>query len=195
MDLIGATPIVWAAEATDLHIARSQMGFTLAFHMVFAALGIGLPLLMLVAERRALSTGDPVWRELARRWSRAFAVLFAVGAVSGTVLSFELGLLWPNFMGTFGSVVALPFTLEGFAFFTEAIFLGIYLYGWDRLSATLLDYTRYDKIVEAMGGHGELVQRPEELRPALDRAAASGKPALVNVVIRQDREFKGGTYV
>jgi acetolactate synthase-1/2/3 large subunit len=69
------------------------------------------------------------------------------------------------------------------------------VYGWDRLSATLLDYTRYDKIVEAMGGHGELVERPEELRPALDRAAASGKPALVNVVIRQDREFKGGTYV
>jgi acetolactate synthase-1/2/3 large subunit len=69
------------------------------------------------------------------------------------------------------------------------------VYGWDRLRATLLDYTRYDKIVEAMGGHGELVERPEGIRPALDRAAASGKPALVNVVIRQDREFKGGTYV
>jgi acetolactate synthase-1/2/3 large subunit len=69
------------------------------------------------------------------------------------------------------------------------------VYGWDRLSATLLEYTRYDKIVEAMGGHGEFVERPDELRPAFERAAASGKPALVNVVIRQDREFKGGTYV
>ncbi|MCJ7725450.1 MAG: cytochrome ubiquinol oxidase subunit I [Acidimicrobiia bacterium] len=111
------------------------MAFTLAFHMVFAAMGIGFPLLILIAERRAIVTGDPVWREIARRWSKVFAVLFAVGAVSGTVLSFELGLLWPGFMGTFGSVIGLPFTMEGFAFFTEAIFLGIYLYGWDRLSA------------------------------------------------------------
>jgi acetolactate synthase-1/2/3 large subunit len=69
------------------------------------------------------------------------------------------------------------------------------VYGWDRLEATLLGYTRYDKVVEAFGGHGEYVERPEELRPALERAAASGKPALVNVIIRQDREYRGGTYV
>ena len=126
---------VLASASADLTIARSQMAFTLAFHMVFAAMGIGFPLLILIAERRSITTGDPVWRALARRWSKVFAVLFVVGAVSGTVLSFELGLLWPRFMGTFGSVVGLPFTLEGFAFFTEAIFLGIYIYGWDRLSA------------------------------------------------------------
>jgi len=69
------------------------------------------------------------------------------------------------------------------------------LYGWDRLDGTLLNRTRYDQIVEAMGGHGELVERPEELRPALERAADSGKPACINVMIRQDREFKGGIYV
>lgn len=116
-----------------LFIARWQMAFTLGTHIILACLGVGLPVLMLWAEDRAIRTGDPLWKALARRWSKAFAVLFAVGAVSGTVLSFELGILWPRFMGTFGSVIGLPFTLEGFAFFLEAIFAGIYLYGWDKL--------------------------------------------------------------
>ncbi|MBI2930146.1 MAG: cytochrome ubiquinol oxidase subunit I [Planctomycetes bacterium] len=113
--------------------ARLQMALTLGFHIVLACLGVGLPILLLVAEWRHLRTGDEGWRTLARRWSKAFAVLFAVGAVSGTVLSFELGLLWPRFMGTFGAVIGMPFSLEAFAFFLEAIFVGIYLYGWDRL--------------------------------------------------------------
>jgi cytochrome d ubiquinol oxidase subunit I len=113
------------------------MAFTLGCHIIVACLGVGLPALMLFAEWRFLRTNDRGWQTLARRWSKAFAVLFAVGAVSGTVLTFELGLLWPRFMATFGSVIALPFTLEGFAFFLEAIFTGIYLYGWDRLSARL----------------------------------------------------------
>lgn len=110
------------------------MAFTLGFHIVVACLGVGFPVLMLIAEHLSIRTGDAGWRDLARRWSKSFAVLFAVGAVSGTVLSFELGLLWPGFMRTFGAVIGLPFTLEGFAFFLEAIFVGIYLYGWDRLS-------------------------------------------------------------
>ncbi len=114
--------------------ARLQMALTLGFHIILACFGMGLPILLLIAERRHLKTGDAEWKALARRWSKAFAVLFAVGAVSGTVLSFELGLLWPRFMGTFGPVLGLPFTLEAFAFFVEAIFAGIYLYGWDRLS-------------------------------------------------------------
>lgn len=117
----------------NLLAARWQMGLSLAFHIVLAVLGVGMPVLLLAAGWQANRTGDPVWRALARRWSKAFAVLFAVGAVSGTVLSFELGLLWPEFMARFGAVVTLPFTLEGFAFFVEAIFVGIYLYGWDRL--------------------------------------------------------------
>ena len=123
-----------AVTVTNLLMARSQMAFTLGFHIVVACLGVGFPVLLLVAEGLWLRTGDAGWRDLARRWSKSFAVLFAVGAVSGTVLSFELGLLWPGFMGTFGAVIGLPFTLEGFAFFLEAIFAGIYLYGWDRLS-------------------------------------------------------------
>lgn len=118
----------------DLLAARSQMGMSLAFHIIFAVVGIGLPLLMVVAERRWLVTGDQVYLELAKRWSKGAAIMFAVGAVSGTVLSFELGLLWPTFMEFAGPIFGMPFSLEGFAFFVEAIFLGIYLYGWDRLS-------------------------------------------------------------
>ena len=110
------------------------MGTSLGFHIVFAALGVGLPLLMFVAEGLWLWRRDPGWLELARRWSKAFGILFAVGAVSGTALSFELGLLWPSFMAFSGSIIGLPFSAEGFAFFLEAVFLGLYLYGWDRLS-------------------------------------------------------------
>jgi cytochrome d ubiquinol oxidase subunit I len=117
----------------DLFAARSQMGLSLVFHIIFAVVGIGMPLLMVVAERRWLRTRDPLDLELAKRWSRGTAILFAVGAVSGTVLSFELGLLWPRFMELAGPIIGMPFSLEGFAFFTEAIFLGIYLYGWDRI--------------------------------------------------------------
>src|SRR6185369_3627310 len=95
-------PLLLAAEAHDLLAARVQMGLTLAFHIVLAVLGVGMPVLMLIAEWRFLRTRDELWRTLAQRWSKAFAVLFAVGAVSGTVLSFELGLLWPAFMGRFG---------------------------------------------------------------------------------------------
>jgi cytochrome d ubiquinol oxidase subunit I len=110
------------------------MAMSLAFHIIFAVVGIGMPVLMVVAEQRYRSTGDRIYLELAKRWARGTAILFAVGAVSGTVLSFELGLLWPGFMEFAGPVIGMPFSLEGFAFFTEAIFLGVYLYGWDRIS-------------------------------------------------------------
>lgn len=110
------------------------MAMSLAFHILFAVVGIGMPVLMVIAESLWLRTGNPVYRELARRWSKGTAILFAVGAVSGTVLSFELGLLWPGFMEFAGPIIGMPFSLEGFAFFTEAIFLGVYLYGWDRVS-------------------------------------------------------------
>jgi len=118
----------------DLLAARSQMAVSLGFHIIFAVIGIGLPALMVIAEWRWMRTGDAVYLELAKRWSKGAAILFAVGAVSGTVLSFELGLLWPTFMRFAGPIIGMPFSLEGFAFFTEAIFLGIYLYGWDRVS-------------------------------------------------------------
>jgi cytochrome d ubiquinol oxidase subunit I len=119
---------------SDLLAARSQMAMSLAFHIIFAVVGIGMPVLMVIAERRWQKTGDPIYLELAKRWAKGTAILFAVGAVSGTVLSFELGLLWPTFMELAGPIIGMPFSLEGFAFFTEAIFLGIYLYGWKRTS-------------------------------------------------------------
>jgi cytochrome d ubiquinol oxidase subunit I len=118
----------------DLLAARSQMAMSLAFHIIFAAIGIAMPLLMVVAEWRWLRTREDVYLQLAKRWAKGTAILFAVGAVSGTVLSFELGLLWPGFMNYAGAIIGMPFSLEGFAFFTEAIFLGIYLYGWQRVS-------------------------------------------------------------
>jgi cytochrome d ubiquinol oxidase subunit I len=110
------------------------MALSLGFHIVFAEIGIAMPLLMVVAEWQYRRTRDDIYLELARRWAKGTAILFAVGAVSGTVLSFELGLLWPAFMQLAGPVIGIPFALEGFAFFTEAIFLGVYLYGRDRVS-------------------------------------------------------------
>src|SRR5207253_8149164 len=110
------------------------MAMSLGFHIIFAVVGIGMPLLMVVAEGRWRRSGDGIYLELAHRWAKGTAILFAVGAVSGTVLSFELGLLWPGFMAHAGAIIGMPFSLEGFAFFTEAIFLGVYLYGWDRIS-------------------------------------------------------------
>lgn len=121
----------------QLTYARAQMGMSLAFHMVFAAVGVALPLFMVIADHLHRKTRDPDYLEFSRRMAKGTAILFAVGAVSGTVLSFELGLLWPTFMGTFGDVVGLPFAMEGFAFFTEAIFLGIYLYGRGRIPERL----------------------------------------------------------
>jgi cytochrome bd ubiquinol oxidase subunit I len=118
----------------DLLAARSQMAMSLAFHIIFAVAGIATPLMMCIAEWRWLRTRDETYLTLAKRWAKGTAILFAVGAVSGTVLSFELGLLWPEFMRWAGAIIGMPFSLEGFAFFTEAIFLGIYLYGWERVS-------------------------------------------------------------
>ncbi|HTE18698.1 MAG TPA: cytochrome ubiquinol oxidase subunit I, partial [Armatimonadota bacterium] len=114
--------------------ARAQMAFSLAFHMVFAALGVGLPLLMVAAEGLWLRTRRPEYLALARKWAKAAAILFAVGAVSGTALSFEMGLLWPRFMEFAGPMIGAAFALEGYAFFIEAIFFGLYLYGWNRLT-------------------------------------------------------------
>lgn len=117
----------------NLLAARSQMAMSLAFHIIFSAVGIGLPLLMVMAEGLWLRTQQGVYLTLAQLWSKGAGILFAVGAVSGTVLSFELGLLWPGFMRFAGGIIGMPFSLEGFAFFTEGIFLGIYLYGWERV--------------------------------------------------------------
>ncbi len=129
--------------------ARALMGASLAFHIVYTAVGIGMPLLLMLAEGLALKTGDEIYHTLARRWARTAGVLFAIGAVSGTILSFELGLLWPEFMRFAGGIIGMPFSLEGFAFFTEAIFLGLYLYGERRLSRRALFLTTIPVVISA----------------------------------------------
>ena len=118
----------------NLLAARIQMGFTLGFHMLFAAFGVGFPMLVLAAEGIALRGGPAHYLTLAKTWGKANALLFAVGAVSGTALAFELGLLWPGFMLFSGSTIGAGFATEAFAFFLEAIFIGLYLYGWNRLT-------------------------------------------------------------
>src|SRR6266699_4311411 len=119
---------------SNLIAARVQMGNSLAFHIAFVVLAMGMPLMLCIAEGLALWHKDPVWMAIARRWSKAVAMIFIIGAVSGTVISFELGLLWPSYTQFAGSIIGPLFAFEGIFFFTEAIFLGIYLYGWDRLS-------------------------------------------------------------
>lgn len=127
------TDVYFQVQPVDLMAARLQMALSLGWHIIVACFGVGMPAITLLAEWRGYKTGDLNYRLLARRWARVMGVLFAVGAVSGTILSFEMGLLWPGLMGVYGEVIGLPFTLEGIAFFIEAIFLGIYLYAWDRL--------------------------------------------------------------
>ncbi|MEA2148921.1 MAG: cytochrome bd ubiquinol oxidase subunit [Solirubrobacteraceae bacterium] len=114
--------------------ARQMQTLSFVFHIPLVCFGIAFPALMLFVEGLWLRTGDPVYQALARRWSKVVVVLFSVGVVSGTILSFEMGLLWPGFMATFGAVFGLAFGIEGFAFFLEAIFLAIYVYGWERFS-------------------------------------------------------------
>lgn len=119
---------------TNLLAARTQMGVSFVFHIIFSVLGVGLPVLLCIAEGLALLRKDGSLMSLARQWTRAFAILFAVGAVSGTIVEFEITLVWPRFAGNAGAIIGLPFATEGFAFFMEGIFLGLYLYGWGRLA-------------------------------------------------------------
>lgn len=118
---------------TNLLAARIQMGMSFVFHIIFSALGVGWPVLLCLAEGLALWRKDASLMALARQWTRAFAILFAIGAVSGTIVEFEISLVWPRFAGQSGAIIGLPFAAEGFAFFMEGIFLGLYLYGWGRL--------------------------------------------------------------
>ncbi|KKK64644.1 hypothetical protein LCGC14_2982130, partial [marine sediment metagenome] len=122
-----------SGDQRNLLEARQLQALSLGWHIIVVCFGITFPAIVVFTEGLYLRTGDPIYRTLAKRWSRAMVVLFAVGAVSGTILSFQFGILWPNWMATFGDVFGLAFTFEGFAFFVEAIFIGIYLYGWDRL--------------------------------------------------------------
>jgi cytochrome d ubiquinol oxidase subunit I len=134
IDLAAAIAALAPGEQEYLRQARQMQALSFAAHIPLVAFGIALPAMLLVVEWLYLRTGDELYRTLARRWTRVMAALFAAGVVTGTILSFEMGLLWPAFTGTFGSVFGLGFAIEGFSFFMEAIFIGIYIYGWDRLS-------------------------------------------------------------
>ncbi len=118
----------------DFLAARSQMAMSLGFHIIFACVGMVMPFFMAISHYKYLKTGDPIYRGLTRAWSKGVAILFATGAVSGTMLSFELGLLWPKFMEHAGPIFGMPFSLEGTAFFIEAIALGYFLYGWEKFN-------------------------------------------------------------
>jgi cytochrome bd ubiquinol oxidase subunit I len=113
--------------------ARQMQAMSFAVHIPLVCFGIAFPAMVLFLEGLWLRTGDPLYKALAKRWSKAMLILFAIGVVTGTILSFEMGLLWPEFMATFGAVFGLAFGLEGFSFFMEAIFIAVYVYGWDRL--------------------------------------------------------------
>src|SRR4029078_7538926 len=145
-------PLPLAASESNLLAAREQMAFTLAFHIVLSCLGVALPATTLLANWVALKKKDEAALELAKRWSKAMAVTFAVGAVTGTVLSFEFGLLWPNFMDRFGAAFGVAFAIEGIFFFLEAIFLAIYIYGWKRLSGWAHFWSGVPMFVTGIGG-------------------------------------------
>ncbi|MDX6615022.1 MAG: cytochrome bd ubiquinol oxidase subunit [Solirubrobacterales bacterium] len=144
-------PLV-ADASSNLIAARNQMAFTLGFHIVLASFGVAFPAMMLIAEWRGRKRGDTEALLLAKRWSKVVAVTFAVGAVTGTVLSFEFGLLWPEFMRRFGAAFGIGFAIEGIFFFLEAIFIAIYIYGWDRLSPRAHLWSGVPIVITGIGG-------------------------------------------
>jgi cytochrome d ubiquinol oxidase subunit I len=168
--------------AADLGAARSQMAFTLGFHIILACLGVGLPAIILIANWIGLRRNDEVALGLAKRWSKVAAVTFVVGAITGTVLSFEMGLLWPEFMRRFGDVFGLAFALEGIFFFTEAIFIAIYIYGWKHLSGWTHFWTGVPVLIAGLGGAWSVVaanswmNQPDGFKLAPDGTATGVSP-------------------
>jgi cytochrome d ubiquinol oxidase subunit I len=175
--------------AADLSAARSQMAFTLGFHIILACIGVAFPAIILIANYIGLKRSDEVALELARRWSKVAAVTFVVGAVTGTVLSFEMGLLWPEFMRRFGDVFGLPFALEGIFFFTEAIFIAIYIFGWKRLRPWVHFWTGIPVVLAGLGGAWSVVAANSWMnQPDGFKLAADGSVTDVNAL---DAFFNG----
>jgi cytochrome d ubiquinol oxidase subunit I len=167
---------VLADAAENLYPARMQMAVSLGWHIVFACFGIAFPLITVFTEWRGHRTGDAAFTALARTWAKAMGVLFAAGAVSGTLLSFEMGILWPGLMDRFGETYGFPFVLEGFAFFLEAIFVGIYLFGWNRLSPCAHMLSALPMVVSGMAGAFFVVAANAWLNnPTGFRLAADGR--------------------
>ena len=149
---IGVGDIVLADAGQNLFPARMQMALSLGWHIIFACFGVAFPLLTGFTEWRGHRLGDVALTDLAHTWAKAMGVLFAAGAVSGTLLSFEMGILWPGLLDRFGEVYGFPFVLEGFAFFIEAIFVGIYLFGWNRLSPRAHMLSAVPMVIAGMAG-------------------------------------------
>src|SRR4051795_9143268 len=143
VELLGVNPVPWA---------RSQMAFTLGFHIILVPLGVSWAFMALIANWRAIKRDDHDALLLAQRWSKFMALTFAVGAVTGTVLTFEFGLLWPTFMGRFGAAFGIAFAIEGIFFFLEAIFIAIYIYGWRRLGGWAHFWTGVPIVIAGIGG-------------------------------------------
>ena len=146
--LLAVNPVPWA---------RAQMAFTLAFHIILVPLGVSWAFMTLIANYRALRRDDADALLLAQRWSKYMAVTFAVGAVTGTVLSFEFGLLWPRFMGQWGDAFGVPFAFEGLFFFTEAVFVSIYIFGWRRLKPWTHFWTGVPIVLAGIFGSASVV--------------------------------------
>ncbi len=165
--ILAVDPVPWA---------RAQMAFTLGVHIILVPLGVAWAFMILVAEYKANKHGDEDARRLAKRWSKVLAVTFAVGAVTGTVLTFEFGLLWPRFMGRFGDAFGIPFAIEGLFFFLEAIFLAIYIYGWDRLSPRAHFWSGIPIVLSGIGGTAAVIAANAWMnQPAGFKLNAAGK--------------------
>jgi cytochrome d ubiquinol oxidase subunit I len=172
-----------ASPPAALLPSRLQMAFTLAYHIILVPMGVTLPLLTVLMEGIGLRRNDPIALKLARRWSVVMAVQFAVGAVTGTILSFEFGILWPRMMGRFGDVFGIGFGIEGWAFFLEAIFIGIYLYGWKRLPPKV--HYRLGWVLPPtgiLGAFGVIIANSWMNTPGGFQLGADGRPVNVDVV-------------
>ena len=172
--LLAVDPVPWA---------RAQMAFTLAVHIILVPLGVSWAAMALIANYRGLRKHDPAALEVAQRWSKYMAVTFAVGAVTGTVLTFEFGLLWPRFMGQWGEAFGVPFAFEGIFFFTEAIFISIYIFGWKRLKPWPHFWTGVPVVITGIGGAASVVAANAWMNtPSGFTLDSSGKIATVNPV-------------
>src|SRR4029077_11786965 len=179
----GGTSMMTLLAVNSVPWARSQMAFTLAAHIILVPLGVAWGFMALIANWRAIKRDDAEAKELAQRLAKYMAVPFAVGAVTGTVLTFEFGLLWPTFMGRFGAAFGIPFAVEGLFFFTEAIFIAIYIYGWNRLSPRLHFWSGVPIVIAGIGGTVSVVAANSWMnQPQGFTLDSSGKVATVDPV-------------
>ncbi|HEY2288066.1 MAG TPA: cytochrome ubiquinol oxidase subunit I [Streptosporangiaceae bacterium] len=184
-------PLGLALPLKEVVPARAQMGSSLGFHIILACMGIAFPAIVMAAHYRGLRRQDEDALRLARRWAKVMAVLVAVGAVSGTVLSFDMGLLWPRLMGTYGAAIGIPFSFEGIFFLLEAIFTAIYLYGWDRLPPWAHFWSLVPVAVTGIGGALSVVAANSWMNDPAGFTVAHGRITHVDPVAVF---FNGATY-